>query len=106
MTDIFIGSRCSGKTTKLIKMSAAGEGAIVTLNRHQCSYIVQTATEMGLVIPQPITFAEFLQTVDRHPERKWLIDELGHCLESLNVTAATLSLESAQAMNGVQITYR
>ena len=106
MADIYIGLRCSGKTTKLIKMSASGEGTIVTLNRHQCSYIVQKATEMGLVIPRPITFAEFLQTVDRHPERKWLIDELGHCLESLNVKAATLNLDSAQAMDGVRITYR
>ena len=46
--DILIGKRQQGKTTHLIKMSAAGEGIIVAPTEHGAAYIKTLAKEMGL----------------------------------------------------------
>lgn len=105
--DIYVGSRGSGKTAKLIKMSAAGQGIIVAGTQEQCSYIKDTATRMGLDIPFPICFREFISIAKNHyPGTTWLIDNLDLCLKSIQVTAATVNLDSVEAMNGVQIMYR
>ena len=50
--DILIGKRQQGKTTHLIKMSAAGEGIIVAPTEHGAAYIKTLAKEMGLDIPE------------------------------------------------------
>lgn len=104
--DIFVGQRGSGRTTKLIKMSAASQGIIVAATKAQCSYVKSMAAKMELDIPEPIDFAEFLNTGHCHPEKTWLIDNLEWCLESIQVIGATICLDSAIPMGGVQIMYR
>ena len=44
---VTIGERQSGKTTKLIKRSAAEGSYILAVNKHQASAIFKQASEMG-----------------------------------------------------------
>ena len=57
---ITIGERQSGKTTKLIKRSAAEGSYILAVNKHQASAIFKQASEMGVKIPFPVTIDEVL----------------------------------------------
>ena len=105
--DIYVGLRGFGKTSKLVEMSAAGQGIIVAATQKKCDYIKDTATRMGLNIPNPICFRDFISIAKNyHPRTAWLIDNLDVCLESIQVTVATIDLDSAKTMDGVQITYR
>lgn len=103
--DIFIGQRGSGRTTKLIKMSAAGQGTIVAATQAHCCYIKDMAAKMELSIPEPIIFAEFINMIHHYPEKTWLIDNLDGCLESLQIAAATICLDSVKPMDDIQIMY-
>lgn len=76
--DILIGKRQQGKTTHLIKMSAAGEGIIVAPTEHGAAYIKTLAKEMGLDIPE---------------KGPYLIDELGEILRGVNIKTAILDDE-------------
>ena len=57
---VTIGERQSGKTTKLIKRSAAEGSYILAVNKHQASAIFKQASEMGVKIPFPVTINEVL----------------------------------------------
>lgn len=57
---ITIGERCSGKTTKLIKRSAAEGSYILVATKHQAEKIAKQAREMGVKIPSPVTIDEVL----------------------------------------------
>lgn len=52
--------RGSGKTTQLIKMAAESFGTMVVYGHQQASYVADLAKRMGLDIPYPITYREFL----------------------------------------------
>ena len=60
MTKIIYGGRGSGKTTRLIKMSAERGGYIICINKQAASRVFAQAAELGLKIPFPMTFIEFL----------------------------------------------
>ena len=60
-TQITIGDRLSGKTTKLIKRSAFEGLYILTVNRLRAEAIFHQAKLMGLNIPFPITVDECLK---------------------------------------------
>ena len=53
--------RGEGKTTELIKISAEKQQYIVCINQMECSRIFSQARLMGLDIPFPITFDEFIK---------------------------------------------
>lgn len=52
--------RGKGKTTELIKISAETGDYIVVLNHRLARFVAQMATDMGLQIPFPATYAEIL----------------------------------------------
>lgn len=57
---ITIGERQSGKTTKLIKRSAAEGSYILVATKRQANIIFKQAIEMGIKIPFPVTIDEVL----------------------------------------------
>lgn len=59
--NIIVGERCSGKTTELIKKSAATGIYILTINHAAADFIYYQAKQMGLTIPFPITVRQFLR---------------------------------------------
>jgi len=52
--------RGAGKTTALVEMSAQTGSYIVTKDHHTARYTADLAKKMGLQIPFPLTFKEFL----------------------------------------------
>lgn len=83
MTDLIVGSRCSGKTTELIKRSATDGLYILTGTRRQAKCIFDQAKRMGYDIPFPVTWNEFQKTRFRGScirRDGLLIDEAGWLL--------------------------
>ena len=81
---ITIGERCSGKTTKLIKRSAAEGSYILVATKHQASAIFKQASEMGFDIPYPVTVEDYFNYKFRGSDitRKGiLIDEVDLILQ-------------------------
>ena len=60
MDKICVGSRQSGKTIELIKHSCLYGQIIVVAASVSVRYIEQKAKELGLNIPAPITYDEFI----------------------------------------------
>ena len=57
---VILGHRQTGKTVKLIRMSAKTNTYIVASSQQEASRIFRKAKELGLNIPLPITFNEFI----------------------------------------------
>ena len=79
-TQITIGDRWSGKTTKLIKRSAEEGSYILAASKKQASIIFKQAKDMGFDIPYPITPSDILNKLKPidHPvirQKGVLIDE-------------------------------
>lgn len=93
--DIFIGNRCQGKTTLLIKLSAESGRVIVAPTMNIANGIRSQAKRMGVEIPEPISFNNFIKLIqapswrDQHPQR-YLLDELSSALYSMGIDVATL----------------
>lgn len=60
MMDIIVGAPRSGKTDQLIKMAANDYSYIICHNRDEAQRIANKAREVGLAIPSPITYDEFI----------------------------------------------
>jgi len=87
--NILVGERQQGKTTHLIKMSAAGKGIIVTPTERSVKYIKDQAKAMELDIPEPIGWRSFVRSnIGR--SGPYLLDELGGVLTGLSIKTATL----------------
>lgn len=54
MTDLIIGGRGTGRSTELVKRSAATGVPILTATHNQRQYLLDLAKKMGLVIPKPL----------------------------------------------------
>ncbi len=79
---------CSGKTTELIKKSAETGMYIVTANRLMAELTAKKAADMGLKIPYPISFNDFLDArkniiLQSSFVDKVLIDDADMCLQSI-----------------------
>ena len=61
MPKMFVGGRGSGKTTECIKFAAEHNAYIVCRSQGEAHRIAVAATAMGLRIPFPITYSEFVQ---------------------------------------------
>lgn len=58
--NIIIGKRGSGKTTELIKKSAEEKIYILTATKCRAREILEVAKRLNLIIPYPITVAEYI----------------------------------------------
>lgn len=78
---------CGGKTTELIKKSAETGMYIVTANRQMVNHTAKMAADMGLNIPYPIAFQDFLDARENIIRSsfidKVLIDDADLCLQSI-----------------------
>jgi len=87
--NILVGGRQQGKTTRLIQMSAAGKGTIVTPTEQSAKCIKDQAKAMKLDIPEPIGWRSFVRSnIGR--SGPYLLDELGGVLTGLSIKTATL----------------
>jgi hypothetical protein len=89
----------AGKTTELIKHCAKHGGTIVTHNTFLVKRIEKMVTDLGLEIPKPITYAEFIEARyrGRRDIPEFYIDDAEKLLQSMShipVTAITLTGES------------
>lgn len=89
--NILIGKRQEGKTTHLIKMSAAGKGTIVAPTEPSAKYIKNQAKAMKLDIPEPISWSRLTKIGGGgYGGGPYLLDELGCVLMGLDIRTATL----------------
>ena len=103
MMDIYVGTRCSGKTATLIKKSAETGAYILVATKRQAHAVYKQAKEMDYDIPFPVTISEIT------PELKYfndsyikkhglLIDELQSVLDvafcGIPIHGATLNADS------------
>lgn len=58
MINYIIGARGSGKTVKLVQISASNNIPIVTSGKKSARYVKDLAEEIGVEIPEPYTIAE------------------------------------------------
>ena len=97
--NIYISGRQFGKTTMLIKESAKTGATIAVATYHMAKYVQDMAAQMGLKIPEPVTYAEMFRTYRENKTKRYLVDELQMMLDQLNVDIATVDLEPIQYLN-------
>lgn len=97
--NVYISGRQFGKTTMLIKESAKTGATIAVANYQMVEYIQGMAAQMGLKIPQPVTYAEVFKTYRENKTKRYLVDELQMMLSQLNVDIATADLEPIRYLN-------
>lgn len=94
---IIIKPRQSGKTTKLIKMSAKSGACIVCRTEHEVQALFHMAKNDGINIPKPISYAAFVGS--RYVGKNinaFLIDNVDLLLEHISlirIEAITLTKE-------------
>lgn len=86
-----IGTRQTGKTTKLIERSAETHYYIVVSTHREACRVRDMAMDMGLDIPLPLTYDEFLRG-EYHPDGVGglLIDNVDLLLKRLIVGGANI----------------
>lgn len=99
MSEIYIGGRQTGKTTLLIAESAKTGNTIAVATHRMAQYIEDMATEMGLVIPKPVTYEDILQNYRERKTKRYLADELQFLLYQLNIDGCTVDLGSVHCIH-------
>ena len=97
--NIYISGRQFGKTTMLIKESARTGATIAVATHRMAEHVRYMAVQMGLKIPEPVTYAEIFKTYRENKTKRYLVDELQMMLSQLNVDIATVDLEPIQYLN-------
>ena len=85
--EVILRGRGDGKTTKLVKISADKRYTIVCIEQHNIALTLEIAERLGLDIPKPITFQEFLDKRYKgrgNRIRGFLIDNADILLQSLS----------------------
>lgn len=95
---IIIGDRGSGKTESLIRMSAESQSYIVARDRRSALGTLRQAEALGLRIPFPLTYDEFLDKAFYRgsPALRFLVDDAEALLARLadgQLAAITLTRE-------------
>lgn len=96
--NIIYKKRGKGKTFDLIMNSALSGHVIVCAGFHNKQYIINSALQLGLTVPEPITIGEFLN--NRHEGRHiegYLIDDAEYILNAIfkgKVNSITISDEN------------
>lgn len=82
--EVIAKDRQRGKTTELIELAARDWLYIVVPNHALVSYTQDLARKMGLDIPQPITWEEFVRDrYYRHGIKGFVIDNLDLCIQQM-----------------------
>lgn len=110
---IIARARRAGKTTELVKVSAATGRYILAANRPQCETICKIANDLGVSIPYPITVSELRRsgnyTFGSSIKRDGLlVDELMMVLEALvdvKIKGATISLDDKKSDKKIKTHY-
>lgn len=97
--NIYISGRQFGKTTMLIKESARTGATIAVATYHMAKYVQSMAAQMGLEIPEPVTYPEIFKTYHENRTKRYLVDELQMMLHQLNVDICTLDCNSVRYLN-------
>ena len=94
--NLIISPRRQGKTTELIKKSAARGGYILCSDIRHAHEIAEQAKSMGLVIPFPLTFVDYQQKMSNSIKEIYIdnLDLFIHYLFSSKVETATMSLDN------------
>lgn len=101
MAKVLIGDRQSGKTTSLIKRSAITGETIAVATYQMAEYIRLKAMQLGLDIPQPVTYADIFKNRFEYSKKKfYLVDELQMMLHQLNIGVATLNNDAVCYLKG------
>lgn len=95
--------RCSGKTTKLIKISNKTKSPIICRNRNIAKFIKTMAKEMGLEIPNPMTIDMYKN--EKYRYEKVLIDDLDLVLGQFLVTRILYATTSCNITTERKIKY-
>ena len=88
--NIYYGIRKSGKTTRLIKLSAKTGSTIAVGNYTMANYIEYKAQELGLEIPEPVLYSEIFTKGCPNDDKRYLVDDIELMLRQFNIDAATL----------------
>lgn len=97
--NIYISGRQFGKTTMLIKESVKTGATIAVATYMMAKYVQSMAAQMGLEIPEPVTYPEIFKTYHENRTKRYLVDELQIMLRQLNIDAATVDLEPIRYLN-------
>ena len=97
--NIYISGRQFGKTTMLIKESAKTGATIAVATYHMAKYVQDMAAQMGLEIPEPVTYAEIFRNYRENKNKRYLVDELQMMLSQLNIDICTLDYEPVRYLN-------
>lgn len=97
--EIYISGRQFGKTTMLIKESARTGATIAVATYQMAQHVLLLAEQMGLEIPQPVTYANMFKTHAYNRTKRYLVDELQTMLSQLNVDIATVDLDPIRYLN-------
>jgi hypothetical protein len=68
---IYLRPRQGGKTHELIKLAAAEELVIVCPGHEMARYVSEEARDMGLKIPDPVTWHDFASSRWRRGRPLW-----------------------------------
>lgn len=91
--------RQGGKTTELVRLAAEEFLYVVCPDQRQVRYVAQMARDMGLDIPLPMTWGEFLRG-DYHSKgvKGFVIDNLDLCIQEMtHVPVRAVSLTDSDA---------
>jgi hypothetical protein len=96
---VYARPRQGGKTTELVRLAAQEFLYVVCPDRAQALHVQRVARDMGLDIPFPMTWGEFLRC-DYHSKgvRGFVIDNLDLCIQGMShvpVRAVSLTDEDA-----------
>lgn len=99
---VYTADRQTGKTTKLVKVSASTGAIIVTATHQMCQQAELVADKLGLKIPTPITVSQYISRLANGglgKTQKYLVDELQMVLSQMNVEAATLDSKYVESIS-------
>lgn len=105
--NIIVADRCTGKTRHLIQKCSQDEySLIVCPTRAMCKYTFKEAESMGVKIPMPITFEDFVKgRFYSSNVNKFYFDELGMSLSSMangvQIDTAIIGMETGSKLYAI-----
>ena len=93
---IILGTRQSGKTHDLIRISERTGSTIVTFDRRSLDHIKRLAKEMNASIPEPIAYKDLAHYRREHAMKSIVIDDLDALLVlmfNIKIEAVSISIE-------------
>lgn len=106
---LIYGSRQSGRTTELIKLSAQDPfSAIVCPNIEMCNEIYSMSRRLGCDIPMPISINQLLRYYDRYYGRirTLYFDDFEYCLEVLLGRSSVKAIVINKDVTEIKNTYQ